>query len=106
MVSTHVSARLPRFTRILASLCALSVWLLGVLAVSPELHGHVHSDSMAAHHECAVTLFQHGVENPAGTVDLTVGPAPVAGAALVLPEFRLCTAADVRLNHGRGPPRR
>ena len=106
MVPSHASARLPRFARILAGLCALSVWLLGALAVSPELHGHVHADATAAHHECAVTLFQHGVENPAGAVDLTVGPAAAAGTALVLPEFRPRTAADVRLNHGRGPPRR
>ena len=106
MVPSHASAHLPRFTRILAGLCALSVWLLGVLAVSPELHAHVHSDATAAHHECAVTLFQHGVENPAGAVDLTVGPAPVAGSALVPPEFRSRTAADLRLKPGRGPPRR
>jgi hypothetical protein len=106
MVSSPASARLPRFTRILAGLCALSVWLLGILAVSPEWHGHVHADATAAHHECAVTLFQHGVENPTGAVDLSVGPAPVAGSALVLPEYRLRTATDVRLKPGRGPPRR
>lgn len=61
----------PRRTRWLAAWLALTVWALGVLAVSPELHGALHHDDgeHAQAHECAVTLFAHGVE--------TLDPAPM-----------------------------
>lgn len=64
----------PRFLRWLAAGLAVTVWALGVLAVSPALHGALHHDGDhgADHgdhaHQCAVTLFAHGVE--------TLDPAP------------------------------
>lgn len=95
-----------RFTRGIATLCALAVWLLGVLAISPELHGHVHEDAAAPHHECAVTLFQHGAENPLTFSGLSLAPAEFAIATLAPIDAIARPAADVRLQPGRGPPRR
>ncbi|WP_415908421.1 hypothetical protein [Oleiharenicola sp. Vm1] len=50
----------PRSSRWLAALLAVTVWALGVLAASPELHAALHGDSGDHAHECAVTLFAHG----------------------------------------------
>jgi hypothetical protein len=50
----------PRSSRWLAALLAVTVWALGVLAVSPELHAALHKDDAGHAHECAVTLFAHG----------------------------------------------
>lgn len=58
----------PRLTRWLAAWLAVTVWALGVLAVSPDLHGALHHDADHGHgddglaHQCAVTLFAQGVD--------------------------------------------
>ncbi|MBA3848853.1 MAG: hypothetical protein C0502_02510 [Opitutus sp.] len=101
-----VAPRPFRFTRGIAALCAGAVWLLGVLAISPQLHDHVHEDAAAPHHECAVTLFQHGAENPLAFSRLSVAPAEFAVATLAPTDSIARPAADVRLQPGRGPPRR
>lgn len=95
-----------RFTRGVAALCAFAVWLLGVLAISPDAHGHVHEDSATPHHECAVTLFQHGAENPLEFTTLSIAPVDHAVAALAPVDEFARAAADLRLQPGRGPPRR
>ncbi|MBA4136107.1 MAG: hypothetical protein C0518_02180 [Opitutus sp.] len=103
---SDVSAPTPahRFTRVLAAACALAVWLLGVLSVSPELHGHVHDGEPAEHHECAVTLFQHGAENPAEGVALTIAPAVWVAGELAVADRVAPLAVDVRLQPSCGPP--
>lgn len=106
MIRLHHPARPPRFARALAGLCALSVWLLGLLALSPELHDHVHEDATAAHHECAITLFQQGAENPLEFATLSLAPPAHAGTTLAPADVPARTATDVRLQPGRGPPRR
>lgn len=98
--------RPPRFTRGIAALCALAVWLVGVLAVSPDLHCHVHEDAPAPQHACAVTLFQHGAENPLEFAALSLAPAELAVATLAPADAIARPIADLRLQPGRGPPRR
>jgi hypothetical protein len=52
----------PLFSRTLAGGCAALVVLLAILASNPALHEWLHHDAGAADHECAITLFQHGVD--------------------------------------------
>lgn len=107
-----VNALLPtalrplRFMRGIAALCALAVWLLGVLAASPDLHGHVHEDAPAPQHACAVTLFQHGAENPLEFTALSLAPVELVVATLAPADAIARPIADLRLHPGRGPPRR
>lgn len=65
-----VTSTTPRSTRWLAAWLALTVWALGIFGVSPDLHAalHHHDGEHPTAHECAVTLFAHGVE--------TLDPAP------------------------------
>lgn len=64
MSRPSIDATTPRPTRWLAAWLAVTVWALGVFGASPDLHAALHHDDGAdAHaHECAVTLFAHGVE--------------------------------------------
>jgi hypothetical protein len=99
-------AFVPRLTWRLAALAGvLAVCLLGVLGASPELHENVHADAAAAHHECAVTLFQHGVENPAGATLLAVRPADGVAEALAVAACVAPAPVDRRLAPSCGPPR-
>lgn len=106
LVTANPTFRLLRFTRGIAALCALAVWLLGVLAISPQLHGHVHEDAATPHHECAVTLFQHGAENPLTFSGLSLAPADFAVETIAPIDTIARSAVDVRLHPGRGPPLR
>lgn len=90
--------------RWLAVFCALSVWMLGLLAVSPQLHASLHSDAWHQDHSCAVTLFSHGADG--AITDASVASAPVlfpAGECAVQPALPVASAA-YRLPPGRGPP--
>jgi hypothetical protein len=64
----------------MAAWLAVTVWALGVLAVSPDLHGALHHDHDSHHdeqsHQCAVTLFAHGVD----TLDAAPPLQPLADA--------------------------
>jgi len=87
-----------------AVLCALAVWMLGLLAVSPQLHTSLHSDADHVDHVCAVTLFSHGVESAVGIT--CVANAPVlfpAGQCLVQPALPVA-GSHYRLPPGCGPP--
>lgn len=95
-----------RAARVLAAVCALAVWLLGILAFSPELHGHVHADAGAAQHECAVTLFQHGAENPFAAVAPAIAPVGPAEDDLSLADRLVPPSGEVRLQPSCGPPAR
>lgn len=82
------------------------VWLLGILAGSPELHASLHKDAGLADHSCAVTLFNQGAENPAPPAIFVAAPqlAIVATVAPVEP-LRVESPEDW-LPPGRGPPAR
>ncbi|MCM2273876.1 MAG: hypothetical protein NDI75_03625 [Candidatus Didemnitutus sp.] len=98
------SAR-SRFARGVGLACALVVWLLGVLAYSPDLHHEMHEDCGEEHHECVIDLFHQGADNPA---DLLPAPLPVPQVrAVALPRSRDQwpeATAPARLPPGRGPP--
>jgi hypothetical protein len=87
-----------------AVFCALSVWALGLLAVSPQLHAALHADANHADHTCAVTLFSHGADVCTGTTTLVCAPLFfVVEEGLGQP---VSPVAEVphRLPPGRGPP--
>jgi hypothetical protein len=91
-------------TRWVAVCCALAVWMLGLLAASPQLHAALHSEASHQDHTCAVTLFSHGVETAA--VDTCLASAPVlfpTGESLAQPALPVTVPHD-RLPPGRGPP--
>ena len=85
--------------------CALLVWMLGILGASPDLHALFHPDADHAGHSCAITLFQHGLEDPVAGLDGAMAPptpvserlAPVVAAAVASLTERLLPAC--------GPPR-
>ncbi|MCX6950423.1 MAG: hypothetical protein EBT98_01935 [Opitutaceae bacterium] len=89
--------------RWLAALCALAIWLLGLLNASPQLHGSLHHDGNQADHTCAITLFSHGVEATAVQVDLTLTPQLILLGAPVSPLERSGVNPD-RLPPACGPP--
>lgn len=127
---TAVSARLRPFRprpgflhRVVAAGCALAIWLLGILALSPELHARLHGhgaeaercahhghehhdDAPATDHTCAVTLFQHGVDDPLSTVLVLAAPSARPVGEIARPGSAPRRAADLRLHFGQAPPAR
>jgi hypothetical protein len=87
-----------------AAFCALSVWLLGVFAVSSELHGDLHTEAGHAEHTCAITLFSETLEDPTGAADIAVAPAFFPAGATGTPWAAPLTETADRLPPGRGPP--
>ena len=92
--------------RIFATGAAALVLTLSVLSASPQLHRWLHPDAGQPDHECAVTLFHHGVTGAAVEVAVAVvslllvlrrRTAP-AGPDLIAPRFRWFP--------GRAPPAR
>ncbi len=93
----------PAF-RGLALACALLVWVLGLLAASPELHAALHHDADHADHECAVTLFNQGTENPAPNCALVAEPSlTVVAVVAAVERFQIASPQDL-LPPGCGPP--
>lgn len=95
---------LPRSSRWLAVWLAATVWALGVLAVSPELHAELHADSDGHAHECAVTLFAHGAD----TLDAAPALQPQSDARelgrVAAPGTHVWAAPHYRLRPACGPP--
>ena len=83
---------------------ALTVWLLGLLAASPELHSLLHEDAGRAGHTCAITLFREGVEDGLGAAVLVATPALFPAGETVAVMVLPVADADVRLPPGCGPP--
>ena len=90
--------------RWVAGFCALLIWMLGLLAVSPELHAAIHADADHADHSCAITLFSHGVEGTTSSIDLIVAPLALSADLPAVPEIRLAVASRYLLLPGRAPP--
>lgn len=109
-----------RSLRLVACLCAFAVWWLGVLAHSPELHAHAHAsehpcspehghadhdhDANGEEHSCAVTLFQHGVENPLGFNFWKLEPAQRVSSVLPVEDAVARQISDLRLSFSQAPP--
>lgn len=82
----------------------MQVWVLGMLAASPELHAWVHHDAEQSGHTCAVTLFSHGLDNPTLGAALRLAPCLIIVAEVAPTEpQRVESAKDWQLP-GRGPP--
>ncbi len=80
------------------------MFVLGLMAASPELHHWLHRDAGAAGHECAVTLFLHGVETAAPpAVAIAAPPTRVDSVAAPAGE-PVVIAPGYRLLPGRAPP--
>lgn len=90
-------------SRWLAAFCALAIWLLGLLNVSPQLHASLHHDGDQANHTCAITLFSHGVETTAVEVDLIFTPQLIFKGLTRSPLALLRVTTD-RLPPACGPP--
>ena len=88
----------------MAIFCALIVWMLGLLAVSPELHAAIHADANHADHSCAITLFGHGVEGTSSTIDLVIAPFVLLDDSPASVETWLATPPRYLLLPGRAPP--
>ena len=76
---------LPFSSRLLAGGCVALVALLAILAASPALHEWLHKDAGDADHECAVTLFLHGLEDAAAAVTAVAVIWKVAASGILMP---------------------
>lgn len=90
--------------RLMAAGAAVLVLTLSVLANSPQLHRWLHPDADHSDHECAITVFHHGVTQAMVGVALVVLPLlPIARMAMAPAEPDL-VAPRYRLSPGRAPP--
>jgi hypothetical protein len=90
--------------RLLAAGAAALVLALGVLAASPQLHQCLHSDAGQPDHECAITLFHHGVAQAVTEIALIVVSMQWVARLGTLPAEPDLVAPRFRLNPGRAPP--
>jgi len=88
----------------LALLCAVNVWLVGLLAASPTLHSALHADANHGEHTCAVTLFSHGIEDGSADTALLVAPLFFATDEASIQPAKPVAEPLHRLPPGRGPP--
>lgn len=90
-------------TALTALLLVGVVFVLGALAVSPELHERLHPDAGEHGHQCAVTLFAHGQVDQVTPASLPPVPAP--GLELARPEFHFFAVnPTLPETDARGPP--
>lgn len=108
MTAQDIHSRASRrfLHRLLAAGGVALVLMLSVLAASPALHAWLHSNAGQADHECAITLYQHGVA--AAGVGITLAAvALVALARVVTPPAELQLAPSRHwLPLGHAPPAR
>jgi hypothetical protein len=102
--SSRAPASPSRAIRWLAGFCAVTVWMLGLLAASPELHAALHADAGQADHDCVVTLFSHGTDTASSATPTVAAPVPYLVGVSPLPEVVLAGSVLDRLQPGRGPP--
>ena len=87
-----------------AVFCALTVWVLGLLAISPQLHATLHGDSDQQGHTCAITLFNHSVDDGTAQTLVVIGPLVRLEDAVVQPMDPTVLAPRYRLLPGHAPP--
>jgi len=90
--------------RLLAAGAAVLVLTLSVLTASPQLHRWLHPDADHSDHECAVTLFHHGVTEAAAGIALAVVPLLLVARAALVQAGPDLVAPRYRLSPGRAPP--
>ena len=56
----RLAKRSTWFRAALAGAVVLCVFVAGLMAVSPELHEHLHNDAGHADHVCLATMIAHG----------------------------------------------
>jgi hypothetical protein len=102
LFSSFASLGKPGFASFLAAL----VLLVGVSAVSPDLHKLLHPNANAPDHSCVVTTLTKGQVNagPAALIIVTF-VAALLGVALRSETFAL-PSADYRYSSSRAPPSR
>ncbi|MDB6114355.1 MAG: hypothetical protein JWQ62_1300 [Lacunisphaera sp.] len=91
-------------SRWVAALLAVTIWVLGLLAVSPQLHAALHSDADHQDHVCAITLFSHGVDVASHGAAQVSAPILFASGDNPLPAALPVTGDHYRLPPGCGPP--
>jgi hypothetical protein len=100
----HSLQRQGRLCQATAAFLAALVLVLAVLAVCPALHEWLHPDACHEDHECAVTLFAHGITPVLAEIILAV--IAVCFVAAVAPALATLYLAPPRywLHPERGPP--
>lgn len=87
----------------LALVMAGVVLLVAAMAVSPELHHKIHGDSDAPNHQCAATMFAHGLVDSASADLPVVAPLPLIQTVSPV-EISFFSPAIENLPAGRAPP--
>jgi hypothetical protein len=92
------------------------VFALGLLAVSPQTHAHLHDHNGEDHHHgpsvvhddygCAVTLFQQGVTTPLELPTLDTPRVTYIATLPLAPKTSVLSAPRHLLQPARGPPGR
>ena len=96
--------RPTRFARACALCSVALVLVLAVLAASPEAHEWLHHDAGHEDHECAITLFVHGITAVLLDFALVLVIWRLVGVtSLELLEVRFVSAAR-RLPPSQAPP--
>ena len=90
--------------RLIAASCTALVLALTVLAVSPQLHRWLHADADASDHECAITLFSHGLAQAVAEIAVAVVSMRWVGLLGTVPAAPDLVAPRFRLSPGRAPP--
>jgi hypothetical protein len=91
------------FAALTASLLVAVVLMLDALAACPELHERLHPDAGEHGHECAVTLFAHGLLDKVSPA--VTPPLPAPGLELARPVFQFSAfTSPLPETASRGPP--
>lgn len=94
---------LRRSQAVIASVLMGIVLLVNAMAASPSLHELFHSDAAQSGHQCAVTMFTHGlVDSVSVDVPVTV-PLPLI-QTLFFTDRSVFYPALENLPSGRAPP--
>ena len=106
MTASDIHLRVSRLflQRLLAAGGVALVLLLTVLAASPELHARLHGNASDADHECAITLYQHGVVAAAVEAALVTVAWIFLTRAAITPQTGDFLRARYRLPPALAPP--
>jgi hypothetical protein len=86
-----------------AALCLGIFLLLQAMVAFPAFHAWIHHDANEAGHQCAVTLFTHGLASSSSTITELVGICPLV-STLRAPAAEDFFSLDLRFLPCRGPP--
>lgn len=103
-IHTRASCRLLH--RLLAAGSVVLVLMLSVLAASPALHAWLHRSAGQADHECAITLYQHGVAAAGVGITLAAVVLVVLARVVTAPAELHLAPSRYWLPPGHAPPAR